>query len=278
MPGPNEVLLDVLPGIGAPVPITRDTLLDLILEEDEESDEEDAATRTTRTEQEAVTRIGRFRTDEDIFRQETIRTFVSVPTPEKFLDNFQTGFNTFIANAVQSGALSQRDANLAFENMDSFFGEYIAELGQRAARGEDIFEVTGVDVPEEVLGTRPGQRVDQTTTTEREVTGQETVGATGRATSTEEGEEPATTDTTSQGTTTQDTQTEEERRIREETTEEIVRRPELAPIAKLSPIDFLGERFQTGGALSTAIRTRKGERTRQAQTATGGPSISARRT
>ena len=101
---------------------------------------------------ENTTSIGRFRTDTTRSVTETIRRYVDVPTAAQFLDDFETGTNTYLAGLRDAGQISQFDMDLARGQMGSLLDDYLGELGQRAARGEDIFEVVGLAGEIERLG------------------------------------------------------------------------------------------------------------------------------
>lgn len=247
-----------------------------------------------------VSRVGRFREESDTVRFSSVRQFIDVPTPEQFLDDFETGFNTFLTDMVQNGGLSQFDAQLARSDMGLFLDEYLGELGQRASRGEDIFRVVGVDGDQIFLGSRGGRVEEQVTVgTERRRGGttteessresqQQTGTQTTTGTQTEDGATRTTDDTqrTQQGTQTNVRQTTRERE--DETTdiqrrdrlferEDIFRRDEIAAIRKLSPAAFLSSRFASPGAFATVVRSRAG-RERAVQTrGAGGVAASARR-
>ena len=181
--------------------------------------------------------------------------FFDVTTPDKFLDNFEVGFRTFLKSQVESGAISSQDAIFAVLNMDQFQGEYLAELGTRAAAGEDIFELTGLEGDQKKVGERIGELIK--TETDRTVSQKEGTTADGGPTTTQRGTAKT--------------------RISEEFTqiEDIRQRPEIGQIAKLSPQDFLTERF--GKGLGTFIRATKGQRQRAIETQAGPENVGARR-
>ncbi len=186
--------------------------------------------------------------------QRTAR-FFDVRTPEKFLDDFETGFRTYLRGEVTSGNISSQDAIFAVLNMDQFQGEYLAELGTRAARGEDIFELTGLSGEQKKVGERIGAAIDTRTT---------------RTTKQQQ-------ETTADGGPTSTTKGELKENISEQFTqiEDIRERPGIEQIAKLSPMDFLTERF--GKSLGTFIRATKGQRQRAIETSRGPEDVGARR-
>ena len=181
-------------------------------------------------------------------------SFFDVTTPEQFLDDFEVGFRTFLKSQVESGAITSQDAIFAVLNMDQFQGEYLAELGTRAAAGEDIFELSGLGGDQKKVGERIGEQIK--TDTDRVSTTAQGTTADG-STSTQKGTEKIKT-------------SEEFTQI-----EDITQRPRIGQIAKLSPQDFLTERF--GKGLGTFIRATKGQRQRALETQTGPENIGARR-
>ncbi len=181
--------------------------------------------------------------------------FFDVRTPEKFLDDFETGFRTYLRGEVTAGNISSQDAVFAVLNMDQFQGEYLAELGTRAARGEDIFELTGLSGEQKKVGERIGAAIDtETITTEKQ---QQETTADGGPTSTTKG-------------TLKENLSEKFTQI-----EDIRQRPGIEQITKLSPMDFLQERF--GKSLGTFIRATKGQRQRAIETSRGPEDVGARR-
>lgn len=258
----------------------------------------------TRTGEERVRITGTFDTTSDRLIRESVRTYINVPTPEQVLDDMETGISTYIGSLVQTGQLGQGDANIALQQlMPLFMTDYLADLGQRAARGEDIFRVVGVEGAPEFLGTRVGEVSARREEEERRMREEERQIARGTETVTEAAErEPATVEealavgpfgpgvarpltetTTTRARTEQEREEERETRGREvgvttfQETEAIFRRPQLAFVRAVSPIEFMKQRFGSPGELAAFIRGRKGERARQAQTAAGGPIAQARR-
>ena len=211
-----------------------------------------AVDRTTQTARDTFTR----ETVDEITNQ-IQRVFFAVPTPEEFLNDFGNAFSGFVANAAEAGLggsdLQQlQDPRSGF--MQQMLSEFMGEISQRAAKGEEIFELAGLGGEPEKVGDRPGQRVE--TETER-TTRLETEAATRGTTRTittpvdgveggaagEEAGEPVTRTTTEAGGETGTTETEAERRSVFEETEEIFQRPNITPIFKFSPSNFLLQRF-----------------------------------
>lgn len=109
----------------------------------------------------------------------TARKYMDVPTPEEFLDDFQNGFAAHVKSARQSGALSLNQARWLMDNPDIFFNDYLGELSQRAARGEQIFQPTKFDPSETYLGTRKGDVSQNTTRGQTNTTGTDRNSTTG---------------------------------------------------------------------------------------------------
>ncbi|KKN83845.1 hypothetical protein LCGC14_0294980 [marine sediment metagenome] len=225
-----------------------------------------------------VSLTGSFETTRDEVVDRVVSRYINLPTPEEVLDDFEISLNAYIGDLVAAGTLGSRDASLAIgQMMPVFLNDYLAEIGQRAARGEDIFRVVGLEGEPEFLGTRPGEQVTSKTSTEERRRGGTTEQAVRTRAETEAGERVTAQETT---TTRQDTNVTEREKTTQRLSEEeqIFGRPNLAAIRAFSPTDFLKQRYGTPGQLATAIRSRKGERARQQQTATGGPVAQPRRT
>ncbi len=207
---------------------------------------------------ESNTTVGRFRVDTKRNITESIRRYVDVPTAKEFLNDFETGVNTYLADQRETGNLSQFDLDLARDAMGSLLDDYLGELGQRAARGEDIFEVVGVSSEIQRLGERPGQSSQQTTTTKEKSSGSQSTSSASKSSSTSDG--AASGSQASQGTTTSktDTTTDSRDETNVEQTEQIFRRENLTSVFKLSPAQFLEGRFANSGDLATVLRSRAG--------------------
>jgi hypothetical protein len=211
------------------------------------------------------------------------RRFFDVPTTEEFLNDFETAFGGFLGNMRASG-LGSGDINLALDPatglMDLLLSDYMGNIAQRAAAGEDIFELVGTEEDFKLIREEPGTesvtRGEDVSVTEGETTSESRTGGT----TTAEGEEgPVSTSTstsTSRGKQRSESRQTSESRFEE--TVQVLSRPKIAAVFKFSPTEFLAERFKDDpGALSTFIQAQKGTRTRQRQTLTGGPVVSARR-
>jgi hypothetical protein len=191
---------------------------------------------------------------------------------------------------MREAGLSQTDIAAALDPgsgiMDTFMEEYMGELSQRAARGEDIFEVVGLEGEPEFLGTRPGAvtttEITRMTTTEAErvlrESGQEvTQESVSQLITSDEDEQrrrqEAQTTTTTTDQTVRETEEETTRFVGEtrfEETQEIWRQPQVVPVFKFSPTEFLQERFPDPGMLSTVVRARAGQRRAVATRGTTG--------
>lgn len=185
-------------------------------------------------------------------------TFVEIPTPEEFLDNFQTGLATQGRALLDSGAIDKHTFDFMMDNPGSFLDPYLGELGRRAAAGEQIFKVVGLENAATLLGERFGgaqHKEGTTVNTENRITDQE---LTQLVNETINRLTASMADTTPQSVTDtitsvvnsvfkshQDTTTREEfKNIADTvTTEQIFGRPKLTTVASLSPLDFLQQHF-----------------------------------
>ncbi len=251
-----------------------------------------------------ITRTGRFREESDIIRVREIIKFIDVPTAEAVLDDFETGFEGFLAGMRQQG-LSQTDMGFARDSFDSFFNDFLGDLALRAANGEDVFTVVGVDANEVFLGERLGGASETTTTGTETTTGQQTEESVSERETREREEREQSTQTDQTSTATQDgessTRTESDDQTRtdtrdetttvdqEETTntetdnvteidqretdfeiEQIVQRDRIDVVRSTSPGQFLSGRFSSPGALSTAVRSRAGQEDARRRRGTSG--------
>lgn len=198
------------------------------------------------------------------------RRYVDVPTPEEFLNDFETGVRGFLSDLVRSGQLDFSDAQLMLDPatgvLDTLLDQYLGELASRASQGEDIFEVVGVEGTPQRLGEREGRVTETEAQIEREtkLEQRQTEGVSqvigGEQVSTQQQQTLA--------------QQQKETGVQKEQfqeTEEIFRRPNIAITFKLSPLDFLKREYSDPGKLATFVRAIKGRRQRQRQTLTGGP-------
>lgn len=151
-------------------------------------------------------------------------SYVNVPTPEQFLDDFKNGFSTHLKNMVSSGHLGSTAAMWLSDNIDLFWGDYLGKLGQMAQAGQPVFKAVN-------LGSYPtGSSITQS----QSQSGPGGAGGTSSATGT----------STSTGT------------------EQLVSRPAPGYVHTLSPLDYLGDAFPAP-ALEVLYEGRRGTRAAQ---------------
>ena len=281
-----------LPGEKDPVDFDLEDAITKWMEENAANLVAPSPTTTTTTTGKTVTTGTTIGTSVSITEQIS-RRFFDVPTPEKFLDNFEIAYGGFLENMRDSG-LGTGDIGLALDPatglMDMLLGEYIGGLAQRAAAGEDIFELVGTEEDFELLRTEPG--TESITKGESEqISTSKTGGETVSVTEKETGEVfdiakdmvskilGKTVTSTATGKTT--ATSEQISKMKSESTfkgvTEVLARPEISALFKFSPTEFLDERFKgDAGEMATFIQARKGERQRQRQTLVGGVAISGR--
>jgi hypothetical protein len=288
---------EAVPGSpGNPEGTDIESLIEGLLEDEDEGgraeDISETGTRAIRGETERDITGTTTREFDELIRQIS-RVYIDVPTPEEFLDDFSNAFMGYAQDMVEAG-MSQGDINLMLDPgtgfMQTMMSEYMGNLAQRAARGEDLFDIAGLEGAPELIGTRPGAVTVQEITRMTREQAEQVLRERGEQVTTESVQRTIDEDVQRQQsaiTTTQDEVTTEtrdetltetgERRFEE--TEEIFRRPRVAPVFRFSPGEFLQERFGDDiGQLAIAVKGRKGERARIGQTATGGAVVSARRT
>ncbi len=200
--------------------------------------------------------------------REDVVEFIDIMTPEEFLDNFQTAFNTYSDSLFRIGAVDRATYDFMLRNPEQFFTPYIAELGRIAATGVSPFEVVGLEGAAELLGERFGgaQSLEGTTVSnENRISDSELTEIINQTIN-------RLTNTTADGIpqTVQETMTEmltnvfkahQETTTRSEfhniastfTIEQVFGRPNLTTVATLSPLDFLRDKFHptTIGQLAT---------------------------
>ena len=230
------------------------------------------------------------RTTKDVTGTTTItgteRRYIDIPTPEEFLDDFQTGFSTYVRGLRRSGAIGVQAATWLMDNMEMFLGEYLGRLGEMAQRGEQVFKPTAVTGEVTPLGTRPGdvgvkRAAGETVTREAGTTrvGETTTGAEEQTIIGAGGEpEVQTLEAPRRAYTTTTAQDMAEVLRQDETTrvameEEVVARPKVGVVHTLPPVDFLGQQFPAS-SLNIIFQGRKGMRA--AQTRVGGPTQARR--
>ena len=238
----------------------------------EEEEDEGGGSASSGSFSENTTSIGRFRTDTTRSITETIRRYVDIPTAAQFLDDFETGTNAYLAGLRDAGQISQFDMDLARGQMGTFLDEYLGELGLRAARGEDIFEVVGLAGEIERLGTRPGEQSTQQTTEKEKTTGSQTTSGSTSGTSTTDGKTSTTSDSSKQTSKTDRENISTDKTTRSQT-EEVFSRPQLFAARKFSPMEFFQSRFKEPGEFATVLRSRAGRG--QAIATRGGSGITS---
>lgn len=233
-------------------------------------------------------RVGRFREESNRVIQSTVRQYVDIPTAAEVLDDFETSFQTFVQNLP---GISQSDAALAQDLQQEFLGEYLADLGQRALRGEEVFKVVGITGKNKKLGTRAGEQEIQKTketsqrvgTTKEKGTSSESSQESQSRTTTQDGESASASEQTS-GTSTQtsddtlvsDDVTESAGKQTFKQKEEIVSRPKLAIVSSVSPLSYLADRFKNPGEFTTVVRSRAGRQQALRERGTAGVTVAAR--
>ena len=219
------------------------------------------------------------------------RTWVNVPTPEQFLDDFKNGIATYLKNVKASGGIGVNEIMWLMDNTDILFNEYLGTLGNMATRGEAVFRPVN-------LGTYPGDEsttissgrtvgTDQQTTSRQRVgteplppqpSGTQPGGSAGGGTEPPAGgavvaggsplpsdrvsTSAGTSESTSEGTSTSIG------------TEVIGARPAPGYVHTLAPLDFLSKQFPAS-SLKILFEGRRGMR--RANERVGGGTISPRR-
>ena len=222
---------------------------------------------------------------------ETRDIFVDIPTPEEVLHDFRTGVAVYAENLFASGAIDQNTRRFLLDNPNVLLGPYLAALGQLADAGKNIFEIVGTDfelIPIEQIGERIGPALLQeiTRTIERIESGELTIEELTERVQTElfsgtddpdqqrEIRETINEIFRQHGTTT--TTEETVTNLLQLTTDRIFQRPNLTTVFRLSPLDFLRERF-TGTSLVQLAGTLPGRQQFQRQFAGGVRPSGARR-
>ncbi len=270
--------------------------------EDEDDDGSPTSTSTSVSEivdvgeRTDVTRSGSFRSDEDRIIRDSVSRFVNVPTAEEVLDDFDVAFSGFVADARVAG-LGDIDSAELGELRSDFFNDFLGDLAQRAARGEDLFDVVGLESDPTFLGERQGEQAEsESVSVTREsgadqvdidsrVTTESTATGTSTATAGDESESGSTTETRDRVTTVDErTRTESDTIQRDDvsvsrdTTERVFERPNLTTVRSTSPGEFLrGALGVDPGAIATAVKGRRGRRQGLRRAAGGGIAAGAQR-
>lgn len=269
------------------------------------SSSQERTNRTQTTDRETTEGINRTGTSE--FHRTTGRRetrFIDVPTPEEFLNDFQNGSTTYLRGLLSEGVVDRETVDFLMDNPDLLFDGYLADLGARAARGEDIFRVVGTENEIERLGERLGesfteeysgftrdQIYEQIVSTQKDKIMEEV--------RTQFSEQQTQTDSAGNAlpfTTEQEQQIMEEtnRRLNEITNrlvneqieqsgsmtqltvEEMIARPKLATVFKISPLSYLQSQY-TPQSLMNLAAGRRGTEQRRRDTATGSTPVAPRR-
>jgi len=206
--------------------------------------------------------------------QRTSRAYLDIPTPEEFLNKFETGLATHVQAQVKAGTLSRGAGLWLLDNPDVLYNDYMADLGARAAKGEQIFKPVGVGGAPEFLGTRPGAVETRQTESETKALEQAQEQAQSAATSVQAGGAGGGGGTTQRQTTTtteqQTATTEKNKALSQLTqTEEIYARPNLNYAYAISPLEFLQKRTD----LEMLYQGQRGAKRREAETATAPPIV-----
>jgi len=203
--------------------------------------------------------------------QRTSRQYLDIPTPEEFLDRFETGLATHVKAQVQAGKLSRGAGLWLLDNPDVLYSDYMADLGARAAKGEQIFKPVGVEGTPEFLGTRAG--AVETSQTEEATKALEK--AQQSATAVQAAGAGGGGGGTTQRQTTTTTQTEEQQKALSqlEQTQQIFARPKLNYAYAISPMEYLQQRTD----LEMLYQGQRGAKRREAETATAPPIVLPRR-
>lgn len=216
--------------------------------------------RNTVTNQDTVTRTDR-----------TTTTYVDVPTPEEFLDNFERSFSIHIEGLVQTGGLRPEVAAFAQQNKGLFYDQYLREQVAQLVQGKPLFRTVGLNADEKLVGSRTGevtqdkgvsQQNSQQNSTQRSTENSSSVPSEsplGQAL------EQAGTDNSVENTTEKSTNTYDNLL---NTTEAIVTRNGLAVVANLAPLDYLKDQT-TVERLNLLFAGEKGSAQRRAATAAG---------
>ena len=272
--GPDGDLIWVAPGPSADFDEDGEAPISLTdLEELLEDKVNDALASTSQSISNS-TNISQRKSTSFSITEQISRRFFDVPTPEKFLDDFEVAYGGFLDGLREKG-LGPDSIGLALDPvsgiMDLLMDEYMGGLAAKAAAGEDIFSLVGTEEDFKLLRTEPGnESIRRDTDSSVETTQGSSTGSTSSSTGSSSTSKGSTSGkSTSEGTGTSI--------VKGKT--EVLSRPEIASVFKFSPTDFLEERFHgDAGELSTFIESRKGEQSRRRQTLAGGPVITARRT
>ena len=204
------------------------------------------------------------------------RTYVDLPTPQEFLDNFTNAYNIHITSLAQSGAIRPEVAAFAREMQQQVFGEYLTEQTARMMRGEPLWKIAGANAEEKLIGARAGQSAaEQTQGTQQSTTvSSRTDKQTGTAPSVTPAGQALDQSTSEAGTTTEQ-QTQASTDVLN-ASEAIMSRNNLAYVANLAPLDFFKDKA-TAQRLNFLYAGQKGTAQAQRDNAQGGTFAGVRR-
>jgi hypothetical protein len=232
-------------------------------------------------------------------RTGTTVSYVDLPTPEEFLDDFSDAYNIHIAGMVQTGGIRPEVAAFARSQpqMQAVFANYLRERVGRLLKGEPLWKVVGTEANNQLIGARTGEQSDV-----REIGSEATAGTTTQSSSVTASAKP--TEAAPAGTVapsikpiastiqfdktapapvpstseslqySENKETDLARKTREQ--EALVSRNKLWRVANLAPLDFLKD-AATAQSLNMVYEGEKGTARRAAETATGGESLATRR-
>lgn len=193
----------------------------------------------------------------------TTTTFVDMPTPEEFLDNFERSFAIHIEGLKQTGGLRTEVAEFALQNQGLFYDSYLREQVAQLLAGTPLFKTVGLNADEKLIGSRQGELTQDKSKTAQN--SQQNTTANQSAVPSETPLGKALDSTASESSTEKSTSTYDNTL---DTTEAIVQRNGLAVVASLSPLDFL-KGDANKDKLELLYGAKKGTKQRAAQTAAG---------
>ena len=204
----------------------------------------------------------------------TSRTYVDLPTPAEFLDNFNNAYNIHLTSLSQSGAIRPEVAAFSRELQQQIFGEYLAEQTRRMMAGEPLWKVVGQNAEEKQVGVREGQSEIQTSQGESKSTTSSVRNETQSGIPSVTGAGAAVELGTTSGTT--NTESTEAATDILKANEIVMSRNNLAYVANLSPLDFFKDKA-TAQRLNFLYAGQKGNIQAQRENALGGDYAGARR-
>ena len=211
---------------------------------------------------------------EMVGRTEEVTTarYLDIPTPEEFLDDFSVALATHVQGLVEAGELGRDTAMWIMENPNVVLTDYLGELGQRAAAGEEIFAPVGLEGEPELLGERPGRQEAGVTETKRGSVTEAVSQAQQTALATQAGvSQVAGTATTTREKTVRDEEQVVGAKLKE--TEEVFARPRLGYVSKMSPLEFLAEQAPAQNLIFRAEREKSRRQVAGRRPGPSGPTV-----